>query len=100
MTSVSSLKYQETAIFGMILVLTVLLTSLILESKSYALSIQLISSCLFLLLVYVGGVFNSSLLVTQFLVFHAMANGVFLTIVMTVKRLATGGIFGKTLKQD
>jgi len=98
-TSVSAQTYQETSMFGMILVLTVLLTSLILENKNYALFIQLISSCLFLLLVYIGAVFNSSLLATQFLVFHAIANVTFLTTVMAVKRLGIGGIFGKALKQ-
>ena len=97
-TSVSSQTYQETSIFGLTLVLIVLLTSLILENKSYALFLHLISSCLLLLLIYMGGVFNNGLLATQFLIFHAMANALFLTMVMVVKRFGINEIFDKALK--
>ena len=99
-TSVSSQTYQETSILGLTLVSIVLLTSLILENKSYALSLHLISSCLFLLLIYMGGVFNSGLLATQFLIFHAMANALFLTMVMVLKRFGIDEVFDKALKQD
>ena len=99
-TSVSSQTYQETSIFGLTLVLIVLLTSLILENKSYALFLHLISSCLLLLLIYMGGVFNSGLLATQFLIFHAMANALFLTMVMVLKRFGIDEVFDKALKQD
>ena len=47
-----------------------------------------------------GGVFNNGLLVTQFLIFHAMANALFLTMVMVVKRFGIDEIFDKALKQD
>ena len=99
-TSVSSQTYQETSIFGLTLVLIVLLTSLILENKSYALFLHLISSCLLLLLIYMGGVFNNGLLATQFLIFHAMANALFLTMVMILKRFGLDEVFDKALKQD
>ena len=99
-TSISSQTYQETSIFGLTLVLIVLLTSLILENKSYALFLHLISSCLLLLLIYMGGVFNDGLLATQFLIFHAVANALFLTMVMILKRFGLDEVFDKASKQD
>ena len=99
-TSISSQTHQETSIFGLTLVLIVLLTSLILENKSYALSLHLISSCLLLLLIYMGGVFNDGLLATQFLIFHAVANALFLTMVMILKRFGVDEVFDKASKQD
>ena len=47
-----------------------------------------------------GGVFNNGLLATQFLIFHAMANALFLTMVMVLKRFGIDEVFDKTLKQD
>ena len=47
-----------------------------------------------------GGVFNNGLLATQFLIFHAMANALFLTMVMIVKRFGLDEFFDKALKQD
>ena len=85
--------------FGIILVLTVLLTSLILENKSYAPLLQLISSCLLLLLINAGGILNKDLLATQFVALHATVNVVFLTMVIVAKILGINGIFGKALKQ-
>ena len=98
-TSLPEQTYQETSMFGIILVLTVLLTSLILENKSYAPLLQLISSCLLLLLINAGGYLNKDLLATQFLAFHATANVAFLIAVMVAKILGIDGIFGKALKQ-
>ena len=47
-----------------------------------------------------GGVFNNGLLATQFLIFHAMANALFLTMVMVVKRFGINEICDKALKLD
>ncbi|MBD21963.1 MAG: hypothetical protein CMM37_13080 [Rhodospirillaceae bacterium] len=99
-TSVSEQSYQETWMYGVVLVLAVLLTSLILENKSYALSLHFFSSYLLLFLLCVGSVFNSGLLATQFLVFYATTNAVFLTLVIVVKRLGINQSFDKAVKQD
>ena len=47
-----------------------------------------------------GGVFNNGLLATQFLIFHAMANALFLTMVMILKRFGIGEVFDKALQHD
>jgi len=47
-----------------------------------------------------GGVFNDGLLATQFLIFHAVANALFLTMVMILKRFGVDEVFDKASKQD
>ena len=92
--------YQETATFGVILILAVLLTSLILENKSYAVHSQLVISSVLILLIYYGHVASEELLATQFLELHAMANLTFIIVIMIAKRFGINGKYDKALQQD
>ena len=99
-STISLQTYQETSIFGVILILTVLLTSLILENKSYAFYSQLVISSALILLIHNGHVASKELLATQFLEFHAMANLLFIIIIMVAKRFGMNGKYDKPLQQD
>ena len=99
-SSISAQTYQETSMYGLVLVLIVLLTSFILEKKSFALTLQLISSCLLLLLIYAGDIFDSGLLATQFLLFHAITNVLLLLIIKVVKKLGMKKLSSQILRQS
>ena len=45
-----------------------------------------------------GGVFNDGLLIPSFLIFHAVANALFLTMVMILKRFGVDEVFDKASK--
>ena len=96
-STISLQTYQETAIFGVILILAVLLTSLILENKSYAFYSQLVISSVLILLIYYGHVASEELLATQFLELHAMANLTFIIVIMIAKRFGINGKYDKAL---
>tara|TARA_X000001036_G_scaffold130705_1_gene123587 strand:- start:1270 stop:1785 length:516 start_codon:yes stop_codon:yes gene_type:complete len=99
-STISLQTYQETATFGVILILAVLLTSLILENKSYAFHSQLVISSVLILLIYHGHVASEELLATQFLELHAMANLTFIIVIMIAKRFGINGKYDKALQQD
>ncbi len=99
-STISLQTYQETATFGVILILAVLLTSLILENKSYAFHSQLVISSALILLIYHGHVASEELLATQFLELHAMANLTFIIVIMIAKRFGINGKYDKALQQD
>lgn len=72
--------YQETAIFGLIFITTVIIISLILQNKSNSFNIQLVFSIGLTLFIISGTVVNSSILASQFLVAHALINILYIVI--------------------
>tara|TARA_B100000902_G_scaffold164214_2_gene159248 strand:- start:755 stop:2008 length:1254 start_codon:yes stop_codon:yes gene_type:complete len=72
--------YQETAIFGLIFITTVIIISLILQNKSNSFNIQLVFSIGLTLFIISGAVVNSSILASQFLVAHALINILYIVI--------------------
>jgi drug/metabolite transporter superfamily protein YnfA len=78
--------YQETAIFGLIFITTVIIISLILQNKSNSFNIQLVFSIGLSLFIISGAVVNSSILASQFLVAHALINILYIVIGIPLQR--------------
>ncbi len=78
--------YQETAIFGLIFITTVIIISLILQNKSNSFNIQLVFSIGLTLFIISGAVVNSSILASQFLVAHALINILYIVIGIPFQR--------------
>lgn len=78
--------YQETAIFGLIFITTVIIISLILQNKTNSFNIQLVFSIGLTLFIISGAVVNSSILASQFLVAHALINILYIVIGIPFQR--------------
>ena len=78
--------YQETAIFGLIFITTVIIISLILQNKSNSFNIQLVFSIGLTLFIISDAVVNSSILASQFLVAHALINILYIVIGIPFQR--------------
>ena len=78
--------YQETAIFGLIFITTVIIISLILQNKNNSFNIQLVFSIGLTLFIISGAVVNSSILASQFLVAHALINILYIVIGIPFQR--------------
>ena len=84
-TTTSFQAYYETAIFGLILVLIVVSTSLILQNKRHSFNIQLGISSFLIVFIYFGGVVDAALLAAQFIILHAVINVLYVSIYNLVK---------------
>ncbi|MDG2421367.1 MAG: sterol desaturase family protein [Gammaproteobacteria bacterium] len=84
-TTASLQAYYETAIFGLILVLIVVSTSLILQNKRHSFNIQLGVSSFLIVFIYFGGVVDVALLAAQFIILHAVSNVLYISIYNLVK---------------
>ena len=84
-TTTSLQAYYETAIFGLILVLIVVSTSLILQNKRHSFNIQLGVSSFLIVFIYFGGVIDAALLAAQFIILHAVINVLYVSIYNLVK---------------
>jgi hypothetical protein len=86
MATTTSLQADyETAIFGLILVLIVVSTSLILQNKRHSFNIQLGVSSFLIVFIYFGGVVDAALLAAQFIILHAVINVLYISIYNLVK---------------
>ena len=84
--TVASQTYQETAIFGLIFVLTVLIISLILQNKENSFNIQLFFSIALILFIFSDSVVNSSLMASQFLIGYGFINTLYIAIGIPIQR--------------
>ena len=84
-TTTSHQAYYETVIFGLILVLIVVSTSLILQNKRHSFNIQLGISSFLIVFIYFGGVVDAALLAAQFIILHAVINVLYVSIYNLVK---------------
>jgi sterol desaturase/sphingolipid hydroxylase (fatty acid hydroxylase superfamily) len=84
--TVASQTYQETAIFGLIFVLTVLIISLILQNKENSFNIQLFFSIALILFIFSDSVVNSSLMASQFLIGYGLINTLYIAIGIPIQR--------------
>ena len=84
-TTTSLQAYYETAIFGLILVLIVVSTSLILQNKRHSFNIQLGVSSFLIVFIYFGGMVDAALLAAQFIILHAVINVLYIGIYNLVK---------------
>ena len=84
--TVASQTYQETAIFGLIFVLTVLIISLILQNKENSFNIQLFFSIALILFIFSDSVVNSSLIASQFLIGYGFINTLYIAIGIPIQR--------------
>ena len=84
-TTTSLQTYFEIAIFGLILVLDVLSTSLILQNKKNSFDIQLGISLFLIVLVYSGALVDAGLLAAQFVIIHAVINISYIVICRLIK---------------
>lgn len=84
--TVSSQTYQETSIFGLIFVLTVILISSILQNKENSFNIQLFVSSGLILLIFSGSAVSSSLLASQVIMVHALINVLYIGIGIPIQR--------------
>ena len=82
----ASQTYQETAIFGLIFVLTVLIISLILQNKENSFNIQLFFSIALILFIFSDSVVNSSLMASQFLIGYGLINTLYIAIGIPIQK--------------
>jgi hypothetical protein len=84
--TVSSQTYQETSIFGLIFVLTIILISSILQNKENSFNIQLFFSSGLVLLILSGSVVSTSLLASQVIIVHALINILYIVIGIPIQK--------------
>ena len=84
-TTVSLQTYYETAIFGIILVSSVLSTSLILQNKKNSFNVQLGVSSSLIVFMYSGGPVDPDLLASQFVVVHGAINVLYILVYHLLK---------------
>jgi hypothetical protein len=84
--TVSSQTYQETSIFGLIFVLTIILISSILQNKENSFNIQLFFSSGLVLLLLSGSVVSTSLLASQVIIVHALINILYIVIGIPIQK--------------
>ena len=84
--NVASQTYQETAIFGLIFVLTVLIISLILQNKENSFNIQLFFSIALIFFIFSDSVVNSSLMASQFLIGYGLINTLYIAIGIPIQK--------------
>jgi len=89
--TLASQTYQETAIFGLIFILGVLLTSYILQNKENSFNIQLGASSILILAIYFGGLVNLNLLATQLILIHSLVNILYIGISIPMQKFSFKG---------
>ena len=89
--TLASQTYQETAIFGLIFILSVLLTSYILQNKENSFNIQLGASSILFLAIYFGGLVNLNLLATQLILIHSLVNILYIGISIPMQKFSFKG---------
>ena len=89
--TLASQTYQETAIFGLIFILSVLLTSYILQNKENSFNIQLGASSILILAIYFGGLVNLNLLATQLILIHSLVNILYIGISIPMQKFSFKG---------
>jgi len=89
--TLASQTYQETAIFGLIFILGVLLTSYILQNKENSFNIQLGVSSILILAIYFGGLVNLNLLATQLILIHSFVNILYIGISIPIQKYSFKG---------
>ena len=89
--TLASQTYQETAIFGLIFILGVLLTSYILQNKENSFNIQLGVSSILILAIYFGGLVNLNLLATQLILIHSLVNILYIGISIPMQKFSFKG---------
>ena len=89
--TLASQTYQETAIFGLIFILGVLLTSYILQNKENSFNIQLGVSSILILAIYFGGLVNLNLLATQLILIHSLLNILYIGISIPIQKYSFKG---------
>ncbi len=89
--TLASQTYQETAIFGLIFILGVLLTSYILQNKENSFNIQLGVSSILILAIYFGGLVNLNLLATQLILIHSLVNILYIGISIPIQKYSFKG---------
>lgn len=81
-----SQTFQETAIFGLIFLLTVILTSSILQNKENSFNTQLFVSSGLILLIFSGSAVSSTLIASQIIMIHAFINVLYIGIGIPIQR--------------
>ena len=89
--TLASQTYQETAIFGLIFILSVLLNSYILQNKENSFNIQLGASSILFLAIYFGGLVNLNLLATQLILIHSLVNILYIGISIPMQKFSFKG---------
>ena len=89
--TLASQTYQETAIFGLIFILSILLTSYILQNKENSFNIQLGASSILILAIYFGGLVNLNLLATQLILIHSLVNILYIGISIPMQKFSFKG---------
>ena len=89
--TLASQTYQETAIFGLIFILSVLLTSYILQNKENSFNIQLGASSILILAIYFGGLVNLNLLATQLILIHSLVNILYIGMSIPMQKFSFKG---------